>query len=274
VGLLTGHFRKVDERYHGEEGDRFAFEELQPVAHRFVRRAGWVLEVGCGYGRNLVALSQLPARLVVGCDVARDELAAARSRLARPDPERTADVGLVEQEPYRLPFRDGSFDLVVLWQVLEHVFSRDEKKRVLAECVRVLRAGGYLLIETPNAWFPVDYHDNRVPFAHWLPRGVREELTFRVRGKRYEPSQYMSLRGYERLIREIAAVRRLSRATRFYFAPSYLEAWGSVGGTNLLLKRMIFVAVAPLHAVLSAFGSTADLVLPSVRMVWNVEKRS
>jgi len=274
VGLLTGHFRKIDERYHGEEGDQFAFEELQPVAHRFVRRTGWVLEVGCGYGRNLVALSQLPARLVVGCDVARDELAAARSRLARPDPERTADVGLVEQEPYRLPFRDGSFDLVVLWQVLEHVFSREEKKRVLAESVRVLRSGGYLLVETPNAWFPVDYHDNRIPFAHWLPRGVREELTFRVRGKRYEPSQYMSLRGYERLIREIAAVRRISRATRFYFAPSYLAAWGSLGGTNLLLKRMIFMAVAPLHAVLSAFGSTADLVLPSVRMVWNVEKRS
>src|SRR5712672_2933387 len=122
MGLLTGHFRDIEERYHGEAGDRFAFEELQPVALRFVPRAGRVLEVGCGYGRNLVALSQLPARLVVGCDVDRGEIQAARSRLARPDPERTAEIGLIEQEPYRLPFPDGSFDLVVLWQVLEHVF--------------------------------------------------------------------------------------------------------------------------------------------------------
>lgn len=274
MGLLTGHFRDIDERYHGEAGDRFAFEELQPVAVRFVPRAGRVLEVGCGYGRNLVALTQLPARLVVGCDVAREELAAARSRLARPDPQRTAEIGLVEQEPYRLPFRDGSFDLVVLWQVLEHVFSRDEKKRVLAECVRVLRSGGHLLLETPNAWFPVDYHDNKIPLAHWLPRGLRIELTHRVRGKRYEPSQYLGLRGYEQLVREIAEVRRISRATRFSFAPSFVKAWGSLGGTNRFLKRLIFVAVAPLHALLSAFGSTADLVLPSVRMVWKVEKGS
>lgn len=272
MALLSGHFRKIDSRYHGDEGDRFAFEELQPVASRFVPRAGQVLEVGCGYGRNLVVLSQLPARLVVGCDVARDELAAARSRLARPDPERTADIGLIEQEPYRLPFRDGSFDLVVLWQVLEHVFSREEKKRVLAESVRVLRSGGHLLLETPNAWFPVDYHDNKLPFAHWFPRRLRMELTHRVRGKRYEPSQYMSLRGYERLIREITAVRRISRATRIYFAPSFVKAWRSLGGTNLVLKRLIFIGVAPLHALLSTFGSTADLVLPSVRMVWNVEK--
>jgi len=39
------------------------------------------------------------------------------------------------------------------------------------------------------------------------------------------------------------------------------------------LKRVIFALAAPAHAVLSLFGSSADLILPSLRVVWQVEKR-
>ena len=270
---LPEHFRKLNQRYHGADGDRFAAEELSPVARRFLTEGDRVLEVGCGYGRNLVALAGLPARSVVGCDVSADELRAARERTATlPDAARHR-LSLVRQEHYRLPFKDGTFDLVILWQVLEHVFGEAEKRRVLAECVRVLRGGACLLIETPNQWFPVDYHDNKFPFAHWFfPRALRMEITARVRGQRYEPSQYMSLPGYERLLRTIPGVRAVRRATRFYFARSFSEAWHSVGGTQVALKRVIFLAVLPFHGMLSLFGSSGDVLLPSVRMVWRIDK--
>ncbi len=271
--VLSRFFRDLNARYHGPEGDAFAIHELAPVAGRFAA-GGAVLEVGCGYGRNLVALAATPARTIVGCDVQRAELErAARERLAPLEPASRHRVALVRQEPWRLPFADGAFDLVVLWQVLEHVFRIEEKQRVLDECARVLKPGGHLLVETPNQWFPVDYHDNRVPFAHWiLPRAGREWLTEKVRGQRYYPSQYLSLRGYERLLRRAPGVRRIERATRFYFAAGWREAWRDLGGTQVGLKRLIFLAVAPLHLVLRAFGSTADHVLPSIRMVWRVEK--
>ena len=273
--VLSSWFRRLNERYHGPEGDAFALGELTPVAARFLGK-GRVLEVGCGYGRNLVALAATKATLIVGCDVQQAELErAARERIAPLPAERRLGVALVRQEPYRLPFRDGGFDLVVLWQVLEHVFRPEEKQRVLDECVRVLAPGGHLLVETPNQWFPVDYHDNRVPLAHWiLSESGREWLTWKIRGKRYPPSRYLSLRGYERLLRRAPGVTAIHRATKFYFARSWSEAYRDLGGTQVGLKRLIFLEVLPLHAVLSAFGSTADHFLPSIRMVWRIEKAS
>lgn len=271
---LSRHFRRLNERYMGPEGDVFALEELVPVARRFLPPGGRVLEVGCGYGRNLVALATLPAGLVAGSDPSLQELEKARARAATPPAPQGARLALVRQEPLRLPFADGSFDLIVLWQVLEHVFGREQKLRVLAESVRVLRSGGHLLVETPNQWFPFDYHDNKLPLVHWTgSRRLREWLTWRVRGKRYTPSEYLSLPGLERLLRRGSPDVRFERATRIYFAGSFGEAWRDLGGTQIALKRVLLTALAPVHALLAPFGGSADLFLPSLRVVWRVEKR-
>jgi SAM-dependent methyltransferase len=275
VWFLSRHFQKLNQRYHGPEGDAFAVQELAPVARRFLPEGGRVLEVGCGYGRNLVALAALPAGTVVGSDVAFAELARARiERLAPLPPEHRGRVSLVRQEALRLPFRDSCFDLVVLWQVLEHLFGEEAKRRTLSECVRVLKPGGHLLVETPNQWFPFDYHDNKLPLVHWvLPARARAWLTWKVRGMRYPPSEYLSLPGCERLIRESPGVVRATRATRVYFADGFAAAWRGLAGSQVRMKRVLFAIAAPLHAALSLFGSSADLILPSLRVVWKVEKR-
>ena len=271
--ILSKFFRDLNAQYHGAAGDAFALDELTPVAERFAA-GGVALEVGCGYGRNLVGLAATSARTVVGCDPQRSELVrAARERIAPLPQDARRRVSLVRQDPWKLPFADGSCDLVVLWQVLEHVFRREEKQRVLDECTRVLKDGGHLLVETPNQWFPVDYHDNRVPFAHWiLPRAGREWLTAKIRGQRYYPSQYLSLRGYEALLSRSPHVTGLERATRFYFAPSWTEAYRHLAGTQVGLKKLLFLLIAPLHSFLRMFGSTADHFLPSIRVVWRVRK--
>jgi len=271
--FLSKHFRNLNARYHGPEGDDFAAAELNPVAMRFVPRDGSVLEVGCGYGRNLVALSRLRAHRIVGCDVQFDELARARKRLAPLDPVHRARVHLVQQEPWRLPFPDESIDLVVLWQVLEHLFGMEAKRRLISECVRVLRGRGHILIETPNQWFPFDYHDNKLPFVHWIcPKPVREWLTFKIRGKRYPPSEYVSVPGCARLLEQVPGVKRVKKVTRVYFSPSFAAAWQGLGGSQVALKRVIFALLAPVHALLTPFGQSADLFLPSVRVVWRIDK--
>lgn len=270
---LTRHFQALDAIYRGPAGDALALQELAPVAGRYLPPGGRALEVGCGYGRNLVALASLEAALLVGCDPSPAQLRRARERLAPLAPAQRGRVGLARQEPFRLPFREGAFDLVVLWQVLEHVGPRRAKARVLAEAVRVLRPGGHLLIETPNQWFPVDYHDNQMPFLHWTgPAALREWLTWKVRGERYAPSQYLSLRGLQRLLREAPGVAGLERASRIAFARGFGEAWRALGGTQVPLKRVIMVLLAPVHALLAPFGGTADAFLPSLRVVFRVEK--
>ena len=103
----------------------------------FVRglpEVGDALDLGCGDGR---LGAELRARRVVGADVSPVPLDRARSRLA--------EVVLVEpDEP--LPFEDGSFDLVLCAEMLEHV--RDVQL-LLSEVRRVLRPGGTLAISTP-----------------------------------------------------------------------------------------------------------------------------
>ncbi len=47
-----------------------------------------------------------------------------------------------------LPFEDGSFDVLTAWHVIEHVA---DVARTLAEWRRVLRPGGLLVLETPDA---------------------------------------------------------------------------------------------------------------------------
>ena len=53
----------------------------------------------------------------------------------------------VEQDTF--PYADHSFDCVLFCEVLEHLLVSPD--RAVAEMVRVLRPGGYLIVSTPNA---------------------------------------------------------------------------------------------------------------------------
>jgi SAM-dependent methyltransferase len=92
------------------------------------------LDLGCGDGR---LGAELCAQSVVGADVSALALERARARLAHVEP--------IEPDA-PLPFDDGSFDLVLCAETLEHV--RDVQL-LLSELRRVLRPGGTLAISTP-----------------------------------------------------------------------------------------------------------------------------
>ena len=69
----------------------------------------------------------------------------------------------------QLPFRDGSFDLVICTQVLQYTY---EPQRVMAEVYRVLRAGGYLLLSVPSA----SIQDADEECWRFLPAALRQML--------------------------------------------------------------------------------------------------
>lgn len=97
-----------------------------------------VLEAGCGegYGADLIAAT---ARRVVAVDY--DEATVSHVRARYPQVEvRTANLTA-------LPLPDQSVDVVVNFQVIEHLW---DQPQFVAECFRVLRPGGRLLVSTPN----------------------------------------------------------------------------------------------------------------------------
>jgi SAM-dependent methyltransferase len=67
---------------------------------------------------------------------------------------------------YDVPLPDGHADTVLLAEVLEHL---EDPPRGLAECARLLGAGGHLIVTTPFFW-PI--HDER-DFYRYAPGGLR-----------------------------------------------------------------------------------------------------
>ncbi len=125
-----------------------------------------VLDVGCGYGAFVLA-SRAHGLDAQGFELAPFEVDIARRRLARAEPG--TDPGGVFHQGHagRLPFTDGHFDAVTLFNVLEHV--RDYRP-VLMEAFRVLRPGGRMYVVCPNYAAVRQEAHYHVPWPPLLPR--------------------------------------------------------------------------------------------------------
>ena len=95
-----------------------------------------ILEAGCGTGLVLEGLARL-ADKAVGVDISAGMLDKARAR----------GLDVVKGSVTDLPFDDASFAAVVSFKVLAHV---PDLRRALAECARVTRPGGVLVLEFYN----------------------------------------------------------------------------------------------------------------------------
>ena len=100
-----------------------------------------VLDLGCNTGYGTAILSG-QAAMATGADVSAKALRLARKRY----PDRSIDFRQIDGE--KLPFEDGSFDLIVSFQVIEHVV---DYEKYLGEIKRVLSQSGTVLFTTPNA---------------------------------------------------------------------------------------------------------------------------
>jgi ubiquinone/menaquinone biosynthesis C-methylase UbiE len=107
--------------------------DIYPVL-RQVAQGAYVLDVGCGTGRYLVALHRNGFR-AVGADLSREALVLLDPRYAR-----------VLSDVRQLPFSDRSFDAVTCYGVLGHLTGTGRKKTV-GELFRVLRDHGVAFVE-------------------------------------------------------------------------------------------------------------------------------
>jgi len=96
------------------------------------------LELGCGTG-NLAAYLQSQGIAMTASDISKTAIEHARK--IHPD------VELRTHTAEELPYGNESFDIVMSFDVLEHV---PNTARHLREVHRVLRNNGYYLFQTPN----------------------------------------------------------------------------------------------------------------------------
>ena len=91
-----------------------------------------VLEVGCGSGKTISGMTGVKA---IGIDISSVALDMCRARYSAEGQEYAVS------DASRLPFRDGCFDVVISFHVLEHLY-RKEREESAREMIRVLRRGG------------------------------------------------------------------------------------------------------------------------------------
>jgi O-antigen biosynthesis protein len=99
-----------------------------------------VLDAGCGVGYGAEMIARAGASRVVGIDLAPEAIAAASERVGEMADFQVGDV-------QDMPFDEGSFDLVVCFEVLEHL---QDPEPALTALKDVLREGGLLIVSSPN----------------------------------------------------------------------------------------------------------------------------
>jgi SAM-dependent methyltransferase len=99
-----------------------------------------VLDAGCGAGYGSAELAGVAGR-VTAMDIAPEAIAFARAHYAAPN------LTFEQASCTALPYADAAFDLVVAFEVIEHL---EDWRGFLREARRVLANSGQLIVSTPN----------------------------------------------------------------------------------------------------------------------------
>lgn len=119
---------------------------------RYLHLPAKILDYGCGTGENVKALSALGESF--GIDISKEAVEFCKKRGLK-------NVILVKDG--KIPFKNGSFDVVTMLDVLEHV----EEKSSLAKVQRVLKKDGLVIVSVPayqwlwSRWDEVLHHKKR-----------------------------------------------------------------------------------------------------------------
>jgi SAM-dependent methyltransferase len=125
-------------------------EDLQKFVRWALRNAEWppfpkngfVLDIGCGNGRNIIALCEEAGMRGLGIDISGVALAQARIAAKK------LPIEFREQSAAnRLPVDDASVD-VVLDMMTTHFLNEEERKRLLTEITRVMKPYGWFFFKT------------------------------------------------------------------------------------------------------------------------------
>ena len=111
-----------------------------------------VLDVGCGRGEILRHCAELGAN-AFGIDYAEVAVRLSQQVLDNLPENTPGQGGVALSDAKKLPFPDGKFDRVLLFDVVEHLHPW-ELHQCLLDIKRVLRPNGALIVHTaPNVWY-------------------------------------------------------------------------------------------------------------------------
>jgi SAM-dependent methyltransferase len=172
-----------------------------------------VLDIGCGGGGfTRQVADKLGTEHAFGIEIV-PQAAVTASRV------NNINVVIATAEK-PLPFRSGSFDLVVSNQVLEHLSNTDN---LIKEAYRVLKIDGVCIVSTPNL---ASLHSIISLMLGYQPTctGVSDET---ICGNPFDPRHKVRFRGFKKTHQRVFTARALRELFTFHgFHVEKLTGWG------------------------------------------------
>jgi ubiquinone/menaquinone biosynthesis C-methylase UbiE/UDP-N-acetylglucosamine transferase subunit ALG13 len=184
--LVEKHFDTLAPTYDLKADNRRAYldgVDARIIAHLSPLGPGLtVLDVGCGTGKRTAGLkARLPGSRFFACDLSAQMLKAARS--APLD-------GLSQQTMTALGYAANTFDAVLcLFNTLGYLATPTQRGMAMAEFARVLRPGGWLLVDVMNLW----HLGEGLQFRRSLPTAIWEALIAQLRPDIGPGNKYFTL---------------------------------------------------------------------------------
>jgi len=183
-----------------------------------------ILDVGCGTGETTKFLSRFGE--VTGVDTATQAVEFCKKR---------GLLDIKRGDAEHLPFKEGSFDLVTMLDLLEHI---GNDSQALKEAYRVLKSGGTLLLTVPA--HPLLWSEHDIALHHqrrYLKRELRAKVKragFKVQKLSFAVTAlFLPILGYRLLQRVLPQSQKPQTSyvllpawlNNFFIALLKLEAW-------------------------------------------------
>jgi len=179
VDELEGHYDKASDSWHttiSKLGFETAYADLidqvQPELAETAAKLK-VLDAGIGTGAFAAAFA---SRCQQDCDLTGVDVSSEMLRQAEKHIESSGtDASFIQGDINDLPFADGTFDIILVAHVIEHMASPEA---TLAELCRVLKPGGVLIAcitqrSSAGAYIQMKWRTHRADEStatHWLHR--------------------------------------------------------------------------------------------------------
>ena len=209
-----------------------------------------VLDVGSAWGFNVMALNRLGLR-AVGVDIVPDQFPVGK-RIAE---HNAVAFDVAGADASALPFPNETFDHISMVETFEHIY-HDDRPRALAECLRVLRRGGRMVLSTPNHASVVE-RGKRVAVRYGWIRDLLPSMCYPDAGTArgdYHPYRYhrpLPARDIARLLRDAG----FEVEATAYFLFTLKSTPDTLFGAGAALER--FLEATPL---VQRLGATVCLV--------------
>lgn len=139
------------QKLSGKDSDYFSEYKIKELTSFIdVEKNIMLLDLGCGDGNSARYIKQYyPKCNYYGIDISKESINIAKQKYGS-----CKNVSFSTYNGRKIPYEDGCFDIVFIACVMHHINYRNHKK-IIKECMRVLKSGGKLVIFEHNPYNPL-----------------------------------------------------------------------------------------------------------------------